>query len=54
MSVIRRLNFTPRMKLVREDLTAVVEKGEGKVWINESEGIFEYPYKTDVVIARRK
>ncbi|KAJ7343462.1 S-adenosyl-L-methionine-dependent methyltransferase [Mycena albidolilacea] len=42
------------IKLVRKDLTAVVEKGEGKVWIDESEGVFEYPYKTDVVIARRK
>ncbi|KAJ6547588.1 S-adenosyl-L-methionine-dependent methyltransferase [Mycena capillaripes] len=39
---------------VREDLTAIVKKGEDKVWINESEGIFEYPYKTDVFISRKK
>ncbi|KAJ6496702.1 S-adenosyl-L-methionine-dependent methyltransferase, partial [Mycena vitilis] len=39
---------------VREDLTAIVKRGEGKVWKNEGEGLFEYPYKTDLVIARRK
>ncbi|KAJ7273741.1 S-adenosyl-L-methionine-dependent methyltransferase [Mycena haematopus] len=39
---------------VREDLAAVVNRGEDKVWINENEGIFEYPYQTVVVIARRK
>jgi hypothetical protein len=39
---------------VREELTAIVNRGEDKVWINESEGILEYPYKTDVVVARRK
>ncbi|KAJ7449853.1 S-adenosyl-L-methionine-dependent methyltransferase [Mycena latifolia] len=39
---------------VRQDLAAIVERGEDKVWINESEGTFEYPYKTDVVICRRK
>ncbi|KAJ6596936.1 S-adenosyl-L-methionine-dependent methyltransferase [Mycena vulgaris] len=38
----------------RKDLAAIVEKGEDKVWINESEGIFEYPYSTDVVICHRK
>ncbi|KAJ6630847.1 S-adenosyl-L-methionine-dependent methyltransferase [Mycena sp. CBHHK59/15] len=39
---------------VRVDLEVVVEKGEGKVWINESEGTFEYPYKTYLVIAQKK
>jgi len=37
---------------VREDLTAIVNRGEDKVWINES--IFEYPYQTTTVISRRK
>ena len=32
----------------------VNDDGAGKVWINESEGIFEYPYKVDVVIAHKK
>ncbi|KAJ7858120.1 S-adenosyl-L-methionine-dependent methyltransferase [Mycena olivaceomarginata] len=40
--------------IVKEDLATILKKGDGKVWINESEGIFEYPYKTDVVVARRK
>ncbi|KAJ7111555.1 S-adenosyl-L-methionine-dependent methyltransferase [Mycena crocata] len=39
---------------VRADLAAIVKRGEDKVWINENEGLFEYPYKTDVVIARKK
>ncbi|KAF7289941.1 S-adenosyl-L-methionine-dependent methyltransferase [Mycena indigotica] len=38
----------------RADLSAVIDKGKGRVWVNEDEGIFEYPYKTDVVIARRR
>lgn len=38
---------------VRKDLTNIVESAD-KVWINESEGVFEYPYKTEVVIARKK
>ncbi|KAK7014845.1 histone H2B [Favolaschia claudopus] len=37
---------------VRKELAAIVERGEEKVWINESEGTFEYPYQTNVVIAR--
>ncbi|KAF9242133.1 S-adenosyl-L-methionine-dependent methyltransferase [Melanogaster broomeanus] len=29
-------------------------KGDGRIWINESEGVFEYPYKTLVVVSRKK
>ncbi|KAJ7709859.1 S-adenosyl-L-methionine-dependent methyltransferase [Mycena rosella] len=39
---------------VKQDLAAIVERGEDKVWIDEKEGLFEYPYKTDLVICRRK
>ncbi|TFK42543.1 S-adenosyl-L-methionine-dependent methyltransferase [Crucibulum laeve] len=39
---------------VREQLKAVLEEGEGRVWIDESKGTFEYPYKTFVVAARKK
>ncbi|KAJ7097886.1 S-adenosyl-L-methionine-dependent methyltransferase [Mycena belliarum] len=39
---------------VRRDLAAIVEKGDDKVWINEREGSFEYPYNTDLVLCRRK
>ncbi|KAJ7774559.1 S-adenosyl-L-methionine-dependent methyltransferase [Mycena maculata] len=39
---------------VRKDLAVMLENDLEKVWINESEGFFEYPYKTTVVIARKK
>ncbi|KAJ7109424.1 S-adenosyl-L-methionine-dependent methyltransferase [Mycena epipterygia] len=52
-SYITILSDEERAK-VRKDLAAIVERGEDKVWINESEGAFEYPYETDVVICRRK
>jgi len=38
---------------VRQDVRAIVDKGEDKVWIAEDEGIFQYPYKCYVVIAQR-
>ena len=39
---------------VIETIKAIVAKGDGKVWIDESKGVFEYPYKTLVVLARKK
>ncbi|KAI0054120.1 S-adenosyl-L-methionine-dependent methyltransferase [Auriscalpium vulgare] len=39
---------------VKADIEAIVKKGDGKKWIDESEGTFEYPYKTFVVIFRQK
>ncbi|KAF8843641.1 S-adenosyl-L-methionine-dependent methyltransferase [Paxillus ammoniavirescens] len=41
-------------KKVSEDIKAIIAKGDGRVWINESEGLFEYPYKTLVVVSRKK
>lgn len=38
---------------VKSELTSVIERGEGKVWTDENQGIFEYPYKTFLVIAER-
>jgi len=32
----------------------VEEEGEGKVWLDRDGGVFEYPYKTVLVAARRK
>jgi hypothetical protein len=37
-----------------DNIKTIIEKGEGKKWIDEQAGVFEYPYKTDVVIARKK
>ncbi|GAA6059016.1 hypothetical protein JCM10212_001241 [Sporobolomyces blumeae] len=32
----------------------VVKRGDGKVWIDEKEGTFEYPYKTELYLFRKK
>jgi hypothetical protein len=37
-----------------KDLTDIIEKGDDKVWIDEKEGTFEYPYTYMVVIVRKK
>ncbi|SJL00597.1 uncharacterized protein ARMOST_03910 [Armillaria ostoyae] len=39
---------------VLDDIRAIVERDDDKVWINESEGTFEYPYQTLLVIGQRK
>ena len=39
---------------VRASAKEIIEKGEGKVWIDQNEGVFEYPYQTFVVVLRRK
>ena len=38
---------------VRDKLRAVLDLGEGRVWIDEASGVFEYPYKTLLVVMRR-
>lgn len=43
-----------RKEGVKKELKKIIEEGEGKVWINQKEGIFEYPYTTEVVIFHRK
>ncbi|GAA5948181.1 hypothetical protein JCM10213_007056 [Rhodosporidiobolus nylandii] len=40
-------------KGVEEKVREVVRQGEGKKWIKEEEGTFEYPYKTDLFVTRR-
>jgi len=39
---------------VKEDVKKIVERGDGKTWIDEKAGVFQYPYKTTVVVMRRK
>lgn len=39
---------------VEKQIKQILDKGDDKKWTNESEGVFEYPYKTWVVIARKK
>jgi len=39
---------------VRTQLTEIVKRGDDKVWINEGEGSFEYPYVTTLIIIKKK
>ena len=39
---------------VKREVEAIVEDGQDKVWIDESQGLFEYPYQTLVVIVNRR
>lgn len=36
-----------------KDVEAIVQRGEGKVWIDEEKGTFQYPQRTDIVISKR-
>lgn len=37
---------TEEKNKVLERVKAIVEKGEGKIWIDQSRGTFQYPYQT--------
>ena len=39
---------------VQEEVSKVVDQGLDRVWIDEAQGLFEYPYKTWVVIAHKQ
>ncbi|KAI0341583.1 S-adenosyl-L-methionine-dependent methyltransferase [Trametopsis cervina] len=39
---------------VVEAVKGIVAKGDGKVWTDETKGEFEYPYKTWVIVAKKK
>jgi hypothetical protein len=39
---------------IEADIKNIVERGDGKQWIDEDQGFFEYPYQTLVVIFQRK
>ncbi|GAA5983719.1 hypothetical protein JCM10908_000393 [Rhodotorula pacifica] len=52
-SYITALSETEREQLGAQ-INETVRRGEGKTWIDEKEGTFEYDYKTDLVLAQRK
>jgi len=52
-SYIATLSDTEK-ESVADDVAGIVNKGEGIKWIDRKDGTFEYPYKTYVVISRRK
>ncbi|KAF8625795.1 hypothetical protein AX15_005182 [Amanita polypyramis BW_CC] len=49
-SYISVLEEGEKAKVVKE-VTEIVERGEDRVWIDEGAGIFEYPYRTWLVLA---
>ena len=41
-------------KKAEETVKEIVEKGDGLKWIDQEKGVFEYPYKTQVVVIKQK
>ena len=39
---------------VLEEVGRIVDQGLDRVWIDETQGVFEYPYKAYVVIAHKR
>ena len=39
---------------IKAEITEIINRGDGKQWIDEDKGFFEYPYKTLVVVFQRK
>lgn len=52
-SYIQTLPDDVRSKVL-DGVKAIVKRGDDKVWINESQGTFEYPYQTFLVISQKK
>lgn len=40
--------------LVKKDVQEIVAKGDDKIWIDQEQGVFEWPYKTLLFISHRK
>ncbi|KAF8580883.1 S-adenosyl-L-methionine-dependent methyltransferase [Ramaria rubella] len=39
---------------ISNELTEIIKKGDDKIWIDEDQGLFEYPYINTVVIMRKE
>ncbi|GAA5937562.1 hypothetical protein JCM3775_001271 [Rhodotorula graminis] len=52
-SYITALTDSERSDL-EQRLRETIRRGEGREWIDEEQGIFAYPYETDLFVARRK
>ena len=39
---------------IKADIKEIIDRGDGRRWIDEDKGFFEYPYKTLVVVFQRK
>lgn len=38
---------------VVKEVTRIIQAGDGMVWVDKDKGIFEWPYKTRVVVSRK-
>jgi hypothetical protein len=36
--------------MIKAEIKNIVERGDGKQWIDEDHGLFEYPYQTLLVV----
>ncbi|KAH9901007.1 S-adenosyl-L-methionine-dependent methyltransferase [Cubamyces lactineus] len=52
-SYIAVLSPEDKQKVI-DDIDAILQRKEGLVWIDEAQGLFEYPYQTFLVVARKK
>ena len=41
-------------QVVKDKIKAIIEKGEGMVWVSKEEGTFETPHSVPVVIMKQK
>lgn len=39
---------------IASNIKEILENGQGRVWIDEKEGVFEYPYETNLYLMRKK
>ncbi|KAK4704665.1 hypothetical protein P7C70_g1537, partial [Phenoliferia sp. Uapishka_3] len=52
-SYVTNLAQEEKDKVVKE-IRAIVKRGDGKIWIDEEKGTFEYPYETDLYVMTKK
>jgi hypothetical protein len=45
---------SPEQAQVKSDVKNIVERGDNMVWMDKENGVFEYPYRTYIVISRKK
>jgi hypothetical protein len=39
--------------VLKEKLRSILQLGEGRVWIDEANGVLEYPYKTRLIVMHK-
>ncbi len=39
---------------IKAGITEIVDRGDGKQWVDGDKGLFEYPYRTLVVVFQRQ